>query len=105
MNALLSFLVKSGGGLLRESAEAYLGGVLVRKTIQELVRALIVYALVGIFSLAALVFLYVFLDRWLAARLGDESAAAILCGANLIVVALVFFGRWLQRRRPKIKSP
>lgn len=103
MSWLISFLMKSGGGLLRESAEAYIGGVLVRKTIHELVRAAIVYILVGVFSTIALVFLYIFLYEWLADRLDGKSAAAILCGANLVIVAVVLLVQWLRKNRTKLE--
>ena len=103
MSGLLSFLIKSGGGLLRESAEAYIGGVLVRKTIHELVRAAIVYILVGVFSTIALVFLYIFLYQWLSSRLDGMSAAAILCGANLLMIAAVLLAQWLRKNRAKLE--
>ncbi len=50
------------------------------------------YAVVAVFAVAALVFLYVLLYRFLASRLDDISAAAILCGANLLLIALVVRG-------------
>jgi hypothetical protein len=103
MSGLLSFLLKSGGGLLRESAEAYIGGVLVRKTIHELVRAAIVYVLIGVFSIVALVFLYIFLYQWLADRLDGKSAAAILCGANLVMIAVILLVQWLRKNRTKLE--
>jgi dipeptide/tripeptide permease len=103
MSGLLSFLLKSGGGLLRESAEAYIGGVLVRKTIHELVRAAIVYVLIGVFSIVALVFLYIFLYQWLADRLDGKSAAAILCGANLVMIAVILLVQWLRKNRMKLE--
>jgi hypothetical protein len=103
MNGLISFLMKSGGGLLRESAEAYIGGVLVRKTIHELVRAAIVYILIGAFSLVAVIFLYIFLYQWLADRLDGKSAAAILCGANLVMIAVVLLVQWLRKNRTKLE--
>src|ERR1700733_15470337 len=102
MSGLLSFLLKSGGGLRRESAEAYIGGVLVRKTIHELVRAAIVYVLIGVFSIVALVFLYIFLYQWLADRLDGKSAAAILCGANLVMIAVILLVQWLRKNRTKL---
>jgi hypothetical protein len=103
MNGLLSFLMKSGGGLLRESAEAYIGGVLVRKTINDLVRAAIIYILVGLLSVVALVFFYIFLYQWLSSRLDGESAAAILFGANLAVIALILLVQWLRNNRTKLE--
>ncbi len=103
MSGLLSFLMKSGGGLLREGAEAYIGGVLVRKTIHEMVRAAIVYVLVGVFSIVALVFLYIFLYQWLRDRLNGESAAAILCGANIMMIAVVLLVQWLRKNRTKLE--
>ena len=103
MNGLISFLMKSGGGLLRESAEAYIGGVLVRKTIHELVRAAIVYVLIGVFSIVALVFFYIFLYQWLSSRLDGESAAAILCGANLVMIAVVLLVQWARKNRTKLE--
>jgi hypothetical protein len=104
MNGLLSFLMKSGGGLLREGAEAYIGGVLVRKTIHELVRAAIGYVLIGVFSTVALVFLYIFLYQWLSSRLDGQSAAAILCGGNLVMIAVILLVKWLRTNRTKLES-
>jgi hypothetical protein len=103
MNGLMSFLMKSGGGLLRESAEAYIGGVLVRKTIHELVRAAIVYVLIGIFAIVALIFGYIFLYQWLSRRLDGASAAAILCGAHLLMIAVVLLVQWLRKNRTKLE--
>jgi len=99
MNALLSFLMKSGGGVLLESVEAYIGGVLVRRTMQRIARATVIYAIVGVLSLAALIFLYVFSYLWLAARLDGQRAAAILFGANLLLIALVLLGKWVSGRQ------
>jgi hypothetical protein len=103
MNGLLSFLLKSGSGLLREGAEAYVGGVLVRKTIHELVRAAIVYVLIGVFATTALVFFYIFLYQWLSSRLDGQSAAAILGGANLVMIAVVLLVQWARKHRGKLE--
>ena len=51
--------------------------------------AALLFVALAIFGLAALVFFYLFVYRWLSMRLDEESAAAILCGANLLLIALV----------------
>lgn len=95
MNSLLSFLLRSGGGILRESAEVLIGQALVRAATRRLKGILLFYAMLSMFALAALVFFYVLLYRWLSLRLDETSAAAILCGANLLLVALMLIGRAL----------
>ena len=100
MNGLLSFLLRNGAGLLRESAEVYLGRVLVRRAMRKLAWLVAFYFLLGIFAVAAAAFFYVLLFQWLSLQLGEESAAAILCGANLLLIALFILGRMLFHRRP-----
>jgi hypothetical protein len=106
MNGLVAFLLRYGGGLLRDGAEILIGQALIRTVTQRLKGFLLFYAVVAIFALAALVFLYVLIYRWLSLRLGDVSAAAILCGANLLLVAFMLAGRALFRpRRVAAASP
>jgi hypothetical protein len=107
MSGLLSFLLRSGGGILRESAEMFIGRALMRNAVRRLVGLVALYAALAVFALAALAFFYVLLYRWLSVRLGEESAAAILSGANLLVIALILIGRALFRQRtPKgLTSP
>ena len=107
MSRLLSFLLRSGAGILRESAEVYIGRALVRRAVQSLLGFVLFYGALAIFALAALAFFYVLIYRGLSSRLGDESAAAILSGANLLLIASILLGRALLRRRPKqsLNSP
>ncbi len=107
MSGLLSFLLRSGAGILRESAEAYIGRALIRRAVQSLVGLILFYGALTIFALAALAFFYLLLYRWLSALLGDVNAAAILTGANLLLIVLIILGRAVFRRRPKqsLNSP
>jgi hypothetical protein len=87
MHALIAFLLKAGGGIL------------VRRAAREMAAMLAVYGLVAGLAVAALVFFYMAVYSWLAAALNAESAAAILCGANLVVIALILLVRQLSARR------
>lgn len=89
MKALLAFLLKAGGDLL------------VRRAARELAGMLAVYGVVAGLALAALVFFYMAVYGWLAAALNAESAAAILCGVNLVAIALILLARHLSARRPR----
>jgi hypothetical protein len=99
MNGLIAFLTRYGGGLLRDGAEILIGQALIRTLTQRLQGILLFYAAITGFSLSAIVFLYVLIYRWLSLRLDDVSAAAILFGANLLLVALMLAGRALFRPR------
>jgi hypothetical protein len=93
MNSLLSFLLRSGGGVLRESAEVFLGQVLVTAATQRLKGFLLFYSVLSVFALATVAFLYVLLYRWLSLFVGDVGAAAIVCGGNLALIAFMLAGR------------
>ncbi len=55
----------------------------------------------GAFATAALVFVFIFLDRWLSRALDDSAgAAAVLAGGNLIVVALILIVLGRGKRKP-----
>ena len=77
MNSLLAFLLRNGVGLLRDGAEVLIGQALIRAVTQKLKGLIIFYAVLAVFAMAALVFLYVLLYRFVAQRLDDVSAAAI----------------------------
>ena len=80
--------------LITEAATALIAGE-VRRAVREAVAAAITWIIAGVFGLAALAFLYVLLYRWLAESLGDERAAAILVGVNLLLIGLTLAGRAL----------
>jgi hypothetical protein len=104
MSGLLAFLLRNSGGLIREGAEILIGQALIRAVTQRLKGFLLFYAVLGMFALAALVFLYVLIYRWLSLRLDDVSAAAIMLGANLILIALMLAARAIFRPRPVIAA-
>jgi hypothetical protein len=104
MNSLLAFLLRSGAGLLKDGAEVLISQALIRAVTQRLKGLIVFYVILAAFALAALVFLYVLLYRFLASRLGDVSAAAILCGANLLLVVLMVAGRAVFRPKPIVES-
>lgn len=104
MNNLLAFLLRNGGGILRDGAEILIGQALVRAVTQRLKGILIFYAFMAIFALAALVFFYVLLYRFLSLRLDEISAAAILCGFNLLLIALMLAGRAVFRPKPAVSA-
>jgi hypothetical protein len=99
MNGIIAFLVRYAGRLLRDGAEILIGQALIRTVTRRLRGLLLFYAALSGFSLAAIVFLYVLIYRWLSLRMGEIDAAAILCGANLLLVALMLVGRALFRTR------
>jgi hypothetical protein len=92
MQALITFLLKAGGDLLVRHATRQIAGMLAA------------YGLIAGFALAALVFLYIAIYGWLTAALDAQSAAAILCGVNLLGIALVLFARWLSMRRRRVDT-
>jgi hypothetical protein len=104
MNSLLSFLLRSGGGVLREGAEILIGQALVRAATQRLRGILIFYSALAIFAAAALAFFYILLYRWLSLWTSDQGAAAILCGVNLLLIAAMFAGRALTRPKAPVSS-
>jgi hypothetical protein len=104
MNSLLAFLLRNGAGLLKDGAEVLIGQALVRAVTQRLKGLIVFYAVTAVLALAALVFLYVLLYRLLASRLDDVSAAAILCGANLLLIVLMVAGRAVFRPKPVAES-
>jgi hypothetical protein len=102
MNSLLAFLLRQGGGILRDSAEILIGRALIGAVTHRLKGILAFYTVLMTFALAALVFLYVLLYRFLCLRLDEISAAAILCGANLLLIVVMLAGRALLRPKPII---
>jgi hypothetical protein len=89
MSGLIAFLLRNGSGLVKEGAEILIGQALIRAVTQRLRGILLFYAVIVVLTLAALIFFYVLIYRWLSLRLDDVSAAAILCGANLLLIALM----------------
>lgn len=104
MNSLLMFLLRNGGGFLREGAEIFIGQALARAATQRLKNILAFYAVLAVFTVAALAFFYILLYRWLSIWTNEQSAAAILCGANLLLIAALFAGRALFRPKAPISS-
>jgi hypothetical protein len=99
MSGVLSFLLRNGASLLRESAELFIGQALVRSATRRLKGILIFYAALSILALAALAFFYVLLYLWLASMLGDIAGAAIMFGANLFLIAAMLIGRTLMQSK------
>ncbi len=83
--------------LLRERVGAYVGRHVLRQMLNRVIGTIVFYAVLAVLALAALAFLYVLIDRWLAAEFDQESAAAILVGGNLVLIALALLGRRLSR--------
>jgi hypothetical protein len=93
MSGLFGFLLRNGGGLVKEGAEILIGQALIRAVTQRLKGILLFYAVIAILALAALIFFYVLIYRWLSLRLDDVGAAAVLSGANLVLIALMLAAR------------
>jgi hypothetical protein len=104
MNSLLLFLLRNGGGVLREGAEIFIGQALVRAATQRLKGILIFYSVLAVFAVGALAFFYVLLYRWLSLWTSDQGAAAILCGVNLLLIAAMLAGRALSRPKAPVSS-
>jgi hypothetical protein len=105
MSGLLGFLLRNGGGLIKEGAEVLIGQALIRAITQRLKGILLFYAVIVVLALAALVFFFVLLYRWLSLRFDDVSAAAILLGANLLLIGLMLAARAIFKpRRPVISG-
>jgi membrane associated rhomboid family serine protease len=106
MSGLIGFLLRGGGGLIKDSAEILIGQALVRAVTQRLKGFLLFYAVIAMLALAALIFLYVLIYRVLSSRLDDISAAAILLGANLLLIGLMLAARAIFKpRRVVTTSP
>ena len=104
MGGLLGFLLRNGSSLLKDGAEVLIGQALVRTFTERLKGILLFYAVIAVLALAALVFFYVLIYRLLAARLDDISAAAILLGANLVLIGLMFAGKALFKPKPVVTA-
>ena len=104
MNSLLGVLLRQGSGILKDGVEILIGQALVRAVAQRLKGVVAFYTVLAVFALAALVFFYVLLYRFLSLRLGDIGAAAILCGANLLLAVLMLAGKALYRPKPVIAA-
>ncbi|HTJ63000.1 MAG TPA: hypothetical protein VL899_04245 [Alphaproteobacteria bacterium] len=91
MKSLIALLLQVGGDMI------------VRRTARHMAGAAALYGVIVVLALSGFVFLYMFLYSWLARMLDAPSAAAILCGANLLAIAGILFARWLsgRRRRPR----
>jgi hypothetical protein len=100
MNSLLAFLLRNGAGILKDGAEVLIGQALIRAITQKLKGLIIFYTVAAVFAMAALVFLYVLIYRFLTSRLDDISAAAIMCGANLLLIMLMVAGRAIFKPKP-----
>jgi len=75
--------------LLREWAVVAIGREIAGRMMRRVSNTALLVVLLAVLGLAAIVFFYIFVYRWLSVRLDEESAAAILCGANLLLIALV----------------
>jgi len=91
MKRLLSLLIKEGMELL-VAAE-------LRRARKRLATFMALATVLGVLGAAALSFFYLLLYRLLSERLDDIRAAAILCGGNLVLIALVIAVRALTRGR------
>lgn len=104
MSGLFAFLLRNGGGLIKDSAEILIGQALVRAVTQRLKGFLLFYSFIAVLAVSALIFLYVLIYRVLAARLDDISAAAILVGANLLLIGLMLAGKAIFKPRRPVTS-
>jgi len=104
MSGLLGFLLRNGSGLIKDGAEMLIGQALVRTVTERLKGILLFYAAIFVLALASLIFFYVLVYRLLAARLDDVSAAAILLGANLVLIGLMFAGRAIFKPKPVVTA-
>jgi di/tricarboxylate transporter len=68
--------------------------------VAPLIASAVIWGFAALFGIAGLVFLYVLADRFLVDRLGDPvAAAAILAGANILLVLLMLLVRSLTARK------
>ena len=105
MSGLLGFLLRNGSGLLKDGAEILIGQALVRAGTQRLKGILLFYSIIAVLALAALIFLYVLIYRVLSSRLDDISAAAIMVGANLLLIGLMLAGKAIFKpRQPMVTA-
>jgi hypothetical protein len=94
--------------LLREIASALIAGE-VRRAMQRMVAAAITWIIVGVLGIATLAFVYVLTYRLLAGSFGDERAAAIMVGGNLLLIGLILGVRAIvtnsrRRKHPQLKG-
>ncbi len=87
---LLAILLRDGLGII--------AGNRIRESLRHLAGSIKYYGIVAVFALATIVFLYLTIYEWLARAIDPETAAAILCGANLLLVALMLILRRAFRR-------
>ena len=66
---------------------------------------MLLIASLAVFGTTALIFFYVFVYHRLSEALDADSAAAILCGANLVLIALVLIGRAIARSSRRRSGP
>ena len=97
MSRLLSLIVREAMALLVAAG--------LRRAMDRAAGLVALAVTLGVLGMAALAFLYVLLDQLLAERLGPISAAAVLLGVNLVLIALVLGLRWLTGRRQSLPAP
>jgi hypothetical protein len=93
--------------LLREWAKVAISREVANRT-RQASRMGMLFGLVAMLGLASLIFFYIFAFKWLAAALDEVQAAAILCGANLLLIALILGVRAAaasRRRRAAERAP
>jgi hypothetical protein len=93
--------------LLREWAKVAISREIASRT-RQASRTGMLFGLIAMLGLASLTFFYIFAFEWLAAALDEVEAAAILCGANLLLIALILGFRAVaaaRRRRTAERAP
>jgi hypothetical protein len=90
--------------LIREGATLFIGREIEKRIKQRLASLAVTFAILAVLGAASLTFLYIFAFDAIAAALDRQSAAAILCGANLLLIALILIGRTIaqQARRRRV---
>jgi hypothetical protein len=97
MNKLLGLLAREGLGVFAVNQ--------IRRSVRKLTGLVVYYAIVMLLGLAALAFLYVLIYDWLSRLIEPQSAAAILCGANLLIVILMLVIRTLVTGKTGRRAP
>src|SRR6185312_17129947 len=104
MSGLLGFLLRNGGDLLKDGAEVLIGQALVRAVTQRLKGILLFYSVIAILAVTTLIFLYVLLYQALSSRLDHVSAAAIVVGANLLLIGLMLAAKAIFKPKPVVSA-
>jgi hypothetical protein len=97
MNKLLGFVLSEGLSVVARNQ--------IRKSVRKLTGLVVYYAIVMLLGLAALAFLYVLIYDWLSRLTGPQSAAAILCGSNLLIVFLMLVIRKIVTGKTAKRPP